>query len=203
MPCYLGDYQNCASDRVRKFRRALKSFIEQPYPDKELVIVADGCHETMEQYLECKALWSWPEDLVTFLYIGKQKDFGGYVRNHGIANASGQVIAYLDSDDMFFDNHLGYIAGAFKKYGGPDWVYFNDYTAKDGTLQMHERQTLLTYGRIGTSTIAHKQNLNIAWKDGYSHDWDLVLQLTDKFPNNKKIHAPGYLVCHIPTIIDY
>lgn len=203
MPSYMGSYQHCATGRPRKFRRAVKSFIDQPYPNKELIIVADGCQETLKEYQEHKKELAWPEDLVQFIYLPKQETFSGIPRNEGIRYATGEIICYLDSDDLLFGDHLAQIAEGFSGLGGPDWVYFNDYSATDPALRMRERETLLKYGRMGTSTIAHKHFLNITWKDGYSHDWNLILQLIEKYPNNKKIRAGGYLVCHIPPSIDF
>ncbi len=200
MPSYLGQYQNAATDRPRKLARAIQSFIDQPYPEKELILIADGCKETEAIYQDCKQAVGWPEDLVRFRYMPKQEAFSGKLRNVGIWNATGDIICYLDSDDKLFGDHLGCIA---RNIGTADWVYFNDYSAKDAALNMRERETLLSYGRIGTSCIAHKRKIDVSWKDGYSHDWLMILQLTDKYPNNKKITAPGYLVCHLPAGIDY
>lgn len=200
MPSYLGQYQNAATDRPHKFRRALQSFVDQPYSNKELIIIADGCKETMTIYNECKRGANWPEDLVTFLYMAKQDPFSGKPRNVGICNATGDIISYLDTDDKLFGDHLGCLA---RNFGNADWVYFNDYTAKDAALNMREREIKLSFGHIGTSSIAHKRNLDIAWKDGYGHDWELILQLADKYPNNKKVTAAGYQVCHLPAGIDY
>lgn len=210
MPSYLGHYQNAATNRPYKFQRALRSFIDQSYPDKELVIVADGCTQTMQLYQEYKKSWDeWPHEQIAFLFIKKQELFSGKLRNTGIEYASGDIICYLDSDDLFFGNHLTQIVKGFKlmepyrEFDKTDWVFFNDYTAKDVQLNMRERQTRLSYGLIGTSCIAHKRDLDIRWDDGYSHDWRLILQLADRYPNHKKITAAGYLVCHLPAGIDF
>lgn len=201
MPCFMGHYQNAATDRPRKLKRAIQSFIDQPYPQKELIIIADGCQETLSVYQDFKANSGFPEDLIKFLYLPKQEQFSGILRNVGIGNASGDIISYLDSDDRLFGDHLGSIA---RNFGSADWVYFNDYTAKDTALNMRERETLISFGRIGTSSIAHRRNLkDIIWVDGYGHDWDLILQLSIKYANNKKIVAAGYQVCHLPAGIDY
>lgn len=203
MPSFLGHYQNAATDRPRKLQRAIQSFIDQPYPDKELVIVSDGCKETMAIYRKLKQAGNWPEGLTQFIYVAKQDQFSGMLRNVGIKHATGDIISYLDNDDKLFGNHLGQIMEAFKGPGITDWVYFNDYEAKDAVLTMRERETKLSFGRIGTSAIAHRRTIDVSWKNGYGHDWDLILQLTDKYPHNKKVTAAGYLVCHVPCGIDY
>lgn len=200
MPAYLGYYQNCASNRPAKFQRAVQSFLDQPYENKELIIVADGCKETLRQYSHYADSGEWPEDLVKLVLMPKQDSFSGKVRNGGLFLANGDIISYLDSDDMLFGDHLGNIARGF---GGADWVYFNDYSAKDAALNMRERETKLVFGWIGTSSIAHRRQLDITWKDGYGHDWEMIRELIEKYPNNAKIVAAGYLVCHLPAGIDY
>jgi glycosyltransferase involved in cell wall biosynthesis len=45
-PSYLGEYENCASDRENKFIRAVNSFIANTYENKELVIIGDSCDIT-------------------------------------------------------------------------------------------------------------------------------------------------------------
>jgi glycosyltransferase involved in cell wall biosynthesis len=48
MASFLGDYPNAASNRDKKLIRAVNSFINQSYENKELVIVSDGCTKTYE-----------------------------------------------------------------------------------------------------------------------------------------------------------
>jgi glycosyltransferase involved in cell wall biosynthesis len=198
MPSYLGDYPNAATNRKEKFKRALLSFVEQPYPNKELLIIADGCNDTMREFYKLKA--GLPAGIF-LICVSKQPLLSGNVRNTGIRHATGDIITYLDSDDMLFGNHLEMIANGFTT--GVDWVYYNDYIAKHNVTQMRERETLISYGRAGTSTIAHRKDLTgMAWQDGYSHDWLFINDLKNNFSNCSKITATGYLVCHVPTLLD-
>lgn len=197
MPSYLGDYQNAATQRMDKFQRAVQSFIGQSYPEKELIIIADGCPQTINLYFKLGGV----TEHIVLLSLQKQPPYAGIVRNTGIQHATGDIICYLDTDDLFFGDHLGELAKNFPDKA--DWVYFNDYIAKGDINKMKERETLLSYGRIGTSSIAHRRNLpELAWQDEYSHDWLFAKHLIDHFPNKAKITAPGYLVCHVPTLLD-
>jgi glycosyltransferase involved in cell wall biosynthesis len=47
MPCFLGEYEGCASNREQKLIRAIHSFNTQTHEDRELVIVSDGCEDTI------------------------------------------------------------------------------------------------------------------------------------------------------------
>ena len=167
MPCYLGHYNNAATDRQVKLRRAIDSFLKQKIG--ELIIIPDGCHET-------KA-------------IAKCNLFSGHPRNVGIAAASYDYIAYLDSDDIFGDGHLQSIVNNLDA----DWLWWDDH------IDVVKRTVELKLGSIGTSCIAHKKSLGIFWTDGYGHDWRVVEQLM-KYPY-KKIEAK-YRVMHIPGVLD-
>ena len=179
MPCYLGHYNTAATDRQVKLRRAIDSFLKQKIG--ELIIIPDGCHET-------KAIASeYPVKCLEVL--PKCNLFSGHPRNVGIAAASYDYIAYLDSDDIFGDGHLQSIVNNLDA----DWLWWDDY------IDDVRRTVELKLGGIGTSCIAHKKNLGIVWVDGYGHDWRVVEQLM-KYPN-KKIEAK-YRVMHIPGVLD-
>ena len=179
MPCYLGHYNTAATDRQGKLRRAIDSFLKQKIG--ELIIIPDGCHET-------KAIASeYPVKCIEVL--PKCNLFSGHPRNVGIAAASYDYIAYLDSDDIFGDGHLQSIVNNLDN----DWLWWDDH------IDVVKRTVELKLGGIGTSCIAHKKNLGIVWVDGYGHDWRVVEQLM-KYPN-KKIEAK-YRVMHIPGVLD-
>lgn len=199
MPSYLGDYLNAASNREHKFIRAVQSFLDQPYQDKELVIVADGCDITERLYNEHFA----GNKEIVFAKIEKQSHFSGHVRNFGIDAATGQYINYLDTDDILFGNYLAEIAAGFSAYESPDWVYFNDYVAQDPSLGAKRMRGVdLQYGCIGTSMIAHKKSVSVRWPDGYNHDWKFIYSMIERYQNRKCIHATGYCVCHLPAVLD-
>jgi glycosyltransferase involved in cell wall biosynthesis len=178
MPSYLGDYPNAATNREEKLPRAIESFLAQEIG--ELIVVADGCEKTAE------IARKYPVRLVN---IQKQPPFSGTPRNIGILIAKYDYIAYLDNDDMFGANHLKLIA----KNIDADWLYWDDYV--NGKI----RPVWLEFGRIGTSAIAHKKDLDCEWGDGYGHDWEFIKQL-NKYPPKRII--TNYQVMHIPGVID-
>src|SRR3954468_14224010 len=101
MPSYLGDYPNAASDREGKLKRAIISFLDQTYARRELILVADGCEQTENVYKFLKNNSGKPiSSLIRLVKIPKQGHFSGAVRNAGIDVATGEIIAYLDTDDI-------------------------------------------------------------------------------------------------------
>lgn len=199
MPSFLGDYLNAAKDRPMKLRRAIKSVLEQTYKDWELIIIADGCSDTVKVYQE----FSHHKN-IKCLKIPKQNLLAGVVRHKGIEHATGKYIIYLDSDDFYGINHLSIVK---KDIGNNDWVYFNDllYARRRDTNKVEATLKIvkLSYGVVGTSSICHKRSLNVIWNgmDGYGHDWIFVKQLM-KYNNFAKISNSEYFICHQPRMID-
>lgn len=222
MPSYLGQYPNCAKDREKKFVRAVKSFRDQEYSDKKLIIISDGCEKTVNMLAGPYKIFYPAKDGV-FLNSGdigwyqmpKKSDlFSGAVRNTGLSMAGisapgplsplpKDVICYLDTDDYLFPRHLTRIAQGFAD-PALDWAFFDDFVAEDSTLTKYRtRENVLKEGRVGTSSIAHRLTMGARWPDGYGHDWKFIESLMAESPNFKKIPTPGYLVCHIPGQTDY
>jgi glycosyltransferase involved in cell wall biosynthesis len=197
MASYLGEYPNCATNREYKFKRAVESFLKQSYPLKELIIVSDGCDITERLY---KENFKGYKNIV-FKKLEKQPLFSGNVRNKGLEIASGDIICYLDTDDFIGYKHLANIVRQFNA----DWVYYDDFILKDfksiKIFRSKVRYNKIESCRIGTSSIAHKRGIDAIWGDGYGHDWRFIKQLNDKYSHKKILHT-GYIVCHIPKLVD-
>jgi len=202
MPVNLGYYELIeggqaviisAPESEAKFKRAVNSFINQSFKDAELIIISDGCVKAEMIYLNHYT--HIPS--IHFKRIDKQAFFGGIVRQTGIEMATGEIICYLDHDDMFGQEHLAIINKNFntKKY---EWIYYDDYVIADREIILREVQPIICM--IGTSSIAHRKNLEIKWGDGYGHDWDLVR--TYLMPRiGCKIPTPQYYVCHRSNVL--
>jgi glycosyltransferase involved in cell wall biosynthesis len=199
MPVFLGEYEGCASDREEKFKRAVMSFVMQTYKNKELIIISDGCDIAEKIYKDCLI---YPN--ILFKKIKKQPLFSGNVRTQGITEAKGDIICYLDSDDMLGASHLQTIANAFTSDSSLDWVYYNDLLLPPSNMPS-VRDVNLFEGSIGTSAIAHWKLLPYGnWKgcDGYGHDWMFIERLMKRNSNYKKIMGTEYYVCHLANTFD-
>ena len=186
-------------DQGRKFIRAVKSFLNQTYQDKELIIVADGCHITMQLYHE--NFTQYPN--IKIIPIPKQPPYSGEMRNVALTMAMGDIITYLDSDDVIGKNHLQIIHDQFdfNKY---DWVYYNDYLILNKDFTKTQTRTVEPrWASIGTSSISHKNPKllenggKIKWSSGYSHDFIFVMLLNSLGLKFKKLDKnPEYIVAH-------
>ena len=193
MSSFLGDYLGSAKERDKKFVRAVKSFQNQSYIDKELIIVSDGCPKTIalyEQYFK-------EDNQIRLLKLPKQLMYSGEMRNVALRDAQGDVISYLDSDDVIGKQHLEIIMNQFNTKTH-DWVFYNDYLVTEPTFKkLHLRIVETRFGSIGTSAVTHKKDERIKWGDGYGHDFVFIMRLAALGTRFTKLkQTPQYLVCH-------
>lgn len=132
MQVFLGNYPGARSDPQYKFIRAVNSFLLQKHPDKELVIVADGCDEAKLLYEKCFSNFA----NIKFAYVGRtgiprmyevkdnKKHFRGVPREIGRALADGDLITYMDADDIILPSRLSALNDAWQN-AGPSvlWAY--------------------------------------------------------------------------------
>ncbi|WP_291036908.1 glycosyltransferase family 2 protein [Dyadobacter sp. 50-39] len=82
--------------------RALNSLRRQSYQNWELIIINDGCTDDTDEILRTCALD------IDYRYLRNKVNMGlGYSLNRGIDEARYELVAYLPSDDIFFEDHLG------------------------------------------------------------------------------------------------
>jgi len=198
MASYLGNYGG-ASHRDIKFKRAVKSFLNQTYDNKELIIVSDGCELTIKIWEENFS----QHDNIKLIKLNKQPLYSGSMRNVAFEVADGDIITYLDSDDALGKKHLETIFDQFDIEKN-DWVYYDDYMVLNKEFnKFHIRKVETRFGSIGTSAISHKNPKNIEngnnllWSTGYGHDFLFVFKLNSTTKSFKKLKKmPQYLVCH-------
>lgn len=195
MASYLLPYLGSATNRDKKFIRAVNSFKKQAYQNKELVIVSDGCPLTVDLYNQYYS----NEPNIKLLQIPKQPLYSGEMRNVALSLVDGDIISYLDTDDVLGPKHLQIIVDGFDldKW---DFVYYNDYMATEPTFKkLFLRIVEPRWASIGTSSISHK-NLNVLkkiWRNGYGHDFLAVFKMASLGLKFKKLEkTPEYIVSH-------
>jgi glycosyltransferase involved in cell wall biosynthesis len=88
MPCY---------NAAPFVEEAIKSVLGQSYPYVELIVVDDGSTDDSTEMIQHQA--NENPDRITVLYQNRVGPFGA--RNHGLAHAQGNFIAFLDADDTW------------------------------------------------------------------------------------------------------
>jgi glycosyltransferase involved in cell wall biosynthesis len=197
MPSYLGEYSvgpnNSATNREFKLKRAIDSFLLQIHKDSELIIVSDGCEATIN-IVESEYRSFLDESKIKLLKLEKQPLFSGRVRAEGLNHVTGDLVCYLDSDDMIGPYHLDVMEKYYDR--NLQWMYYDDY------LYDGDKKTLRIVApvncRIGTSSFCHLSSSNVRWQDGYGHDWQTISSILG-YPH-RKMQTPEYLVCHLSVI---
>lgn len=90
-------------NRAHLILNTLDSVKNQNFENYEVIIIDDGStdntKETVENYISRSGIQNCR-------YFYKTNGERGAARNFGISKASGQWITFLDSDDVFYNNHL-------------------------------------------------------------------------------------------------
>jgi glycosyltransferase involved in cell wall biosynthesis len=79
-------------------KEAIDSVLAQDHKDYELIVVDDGSTDNTPQILE-----SFGQDIIVLRQANKGVSAA---RNRGIASANGQLVAFLDSDDIWLPGKL-------------------------------------------------------------------------------------------------
>lgn len=209
MPSYLGDYPGAGTNRVSKFLRAVDSFIDQPYQEKRLIIVADGCDKTWKLYEN-----RYKKNPSIFcITIPKQPVFSGKVRQAGIdyinKTWNPDIIAPLDNDDYLLPYHLDNIELFM---ADNDFIYSNEFYmvkksqvgGSDDTFVLADHPVFLQKNVSGTSSVVWRNKPEFSWKDldGWGHDWKFIERLKQFSIKYTKVDRLGYVICHVKGFID-
>ncbi len=131
--------------------KAIDSFLEQNYENKELVIIddisTDGTHEIIAAYQE-----KFPQ----FIFWVREKDYGiSHARNLALKHTTGDVIGFLGANDFLHKNffeEMNYYAEQNPQF---DVIYFNSYRVGNSAnflpsaLKKVTNESLIEYAPIG------------------------------------------------------
>jgi glycosyltransferase involved in cell wall biosynthesis len=104
--------------RGKQVQRAIKSVINQQFPDWELIIVDDGCTDETPEILD-KFVQADPRIRV----VHQVNQNRAVARNRGMDEATGEWICWLDSDDEYSTHYLRELHQATLDF--PDYQIFN------------------------------------------------------------------------------
>ncbi|NDV57151.1 glycosyltransferase family A protein [Bacteroides sp. 519] len=97
-------------NQVTYIRRAIMSLLQQTFKGWELIIINDGCTDDTEEYIQ---------DFLSnqqIIYLKNSRNEGlGYTLNRGLEKAKYNYIAYLPSDDFYYNNHLAVLYDTLEK----------------------------------------------------------------------------------------
>jgi len=162
--------------------RTLKSVLSQSYSNIELVIKdggsTDGTTEILKKYSSrCKSIISLPD-------AGQANGI-----NIGFLDTSGEIMSYLNSDDILLPGALYYVANYFYTHPKTDVIYGNRiFINKDDleidfwTLPSHDPKVLYYADFVPQETLFWRRSIwekvggKINETFNFAMDWDLLLQ---------------------------
>ena len=166
--------------------RAIDSVLKQTYDNFELIIIDDGSTDNTETSIKDKYDEYIKNGKIKYF---KQKNSGvNIARNNGLSKATGNIIAYLDSDNYWLDTYLEKMVSALidnncntayaamdvdDKYRNRKFIRKTEYNRKE----------LLKGNFIDLNIFVHKKFL-YDQLDGFNEslkrlvDWDLILRYT-------------------------
>lgn len=176
-----------AHGRNQLLPRALASLSAQSYQNWELVVVDDE-GSAAEAVAACK------DARVRLLRVERMGVCAA--RNRGLAEARGQLIAYLDDDNTFAPGWLKGVAWGFHERPDLDVLYgarvlekLPGDNAAPGEPLLHfepwDRDAIETHNFVDLNVLAHRAGLPEARFDESLTacvDWDLLLRLTRRKP---------------------
>lgn len=177
--------------------RTIKSVINQKYPNLEYIIQdghsTDGTSEILSRYESQLKYWESTKD-----------DGQSDALNKGFCRSTGEIMAYLNSDDILLPGTLFYVGKYFARnpnvhviYGHRVLIDENDKEIGRWVLPQHDSEILSWADYIPQETLFWRRR---AWEvagsmiDNTFHfamDWDLILRFKDTGANF--VRVPRFL----------
>jgi glycosyltransferase involved in cell wall biosynthesis len=219
MTSYLGDYPGSRTNPIEKFHRAINSWLNQDYQNKELIIVSDGCPITEAEV----GKWNHIEQIKLVRANKSEATWPGSRRQMGVDAATGDWITYLDTDDMYAPNYLSEVANVITKHRDKQFILNRCLTQKiedehsDQSVNVILKPVSITNGlskfvlngethyyanrdsttnSYSSAQIIHQKNIPYKWQDSDRRGEDV--DFANKFKAEAiKISQPGYIICHM------
>ncbi|WP_110933843.1 glycosyltransferase [Paenibacillus bouchesdurhonensis] len=160
--------------------QAVSSALNQTYPNLEIIVVDDGSTSHAELLAPYQN---------RIYYLGKKNGGTATALNHGIRHATGEYIAWLSSDDLFYPDKISTQLDFMLKnralisHTNFDYIDENGITVQysAGASPMTRRELLLTFlggNPVNGCTVMIKQSLFARIglfneRLPYTHDYDL------------------------------
>jgi glycosyltransferase involved in cell wall biosynthesis len=138
-------------NRTKQTFAAVESVLAQTYPHVEVIVVDDGSkdgfREIVEHYVREKASGGH-----AVKFVSQPNQGASAARNNGLAHASGEYVAFLDSDDIWLPEKLQWQLKALEEFKDECSVCFtdanlvNDAGMSCSSFEAHGRQYGQTIG---------------------------------------------------------
>lgn len=177
--------------------RTLYSVISQNYPALEYVVQDGGSTDDTVEVLRRYDSW-------LTRWVSEPDGGQGDAINRGFAHTSGEIMAYLNSDDLLLPGALAYVASYFAAHPEVDVVYghrvmIDEHDRQVGSWLMphHDDQELALLDFVPQETLFWRRG---TWEAAggqidpslhFAVDWDLLLRFRDN--GAKMVRLPRFL----------
>jgi glycosyltransferase involved in cell wall biosynthesis len=188
-------------NRARLVTDAIASVQAQNFRDWELIVVDDGSDDTTAREVAPYLA----DDRIR--YVQQCSAGVSAARNHGIRLARGSLIAYLDSDNVWYPGFLSAAVDVLATEPATEMVYGALVTEAHPDHGGHvlwapfDRRRLMDGNYLDTNVIVHRKSLVDlygGWDEMLERlvDWDLVLRYTQhRAPRRLPTLAARYRTC--------
>ena len=181
-------------EQGRYLERTLYSVLNQNYPRLEYVVQdgdsSDETREVLSHFDGSLSHWACEPD-----------DGQADAINRGFAHTSGEIMAYLNSDDLLLPGSLAYVARYFAAHPRVDAVYghrilIDEHDRQIGVwmLPRHDDRTLTFADYIPQETLFWRRELweraggRIDTSFKFAIDWDLLLRFREAGARMVRLH---------------
>ena len=177
-------------DRAASLGDAIESVQAQSFANWELIVVDDGSRDRTS-------------DLVAAFLFDRRinyvvQDASGHAaaRNHGLRLSRGGLIAYIDSDNLWYPHFLDAAIAALAAFPEVDCIYgalvteAHPQAPRTILFEAFDRDRLLRANYVDLNTIVHRSSLTETY-GGFDErldrlvDWDLLLRMTQDKPASR------------------
>lgn len=178
-------------NRGARLTGAVASALGQTLPPLEILVVDDASPDPSAERAACGI-----DPRVRYLCL-EQKSNAASARNHGAAMARGDWLAFLDSDDAWYPDHLertfatlAACPGALGAWGGCRLVRAGRLVRIATPRKLRRGERALDYlmaggaARTSTFVFANSAFQSIRFDDRLTkhQDWDLFVRFIERFP---------------------
>lgn len=173
-------------NRANIIKRAIDSILNQTFNNYEIIIIDDGSNDETECLINEYYNNYLKKGIIRYF---KQKNKGvSAARNNGLSKANGSIIAYLDSDNCWFETYLERMVYALDESNSNtaySAIQINNGFTNQKYLRdvQYNRNQILKGNFIDLNIFVHKKFL-YQQLGGFNEslkrlvDWDLILRYT-------------------------
>ena len=177
-------------NREKFICRAIQSVLAQSYMPHEIIVVDDGGSDSSRDVVRGRFAAEIGSGLVRL--IEKPHTGVSDTRNTGLKSATGDLIAYLDSDNTWRRDYLLVMAALFSSAREVATAYaaFHLHKLDSGVDYLHsvpyDRKKLLTRNFIDLNTFMHRRYVYLQ-NGGFDVDlsrlvdWDFIISVTRRY----------------------